>query len=123
MELRPAIVEEVEGIARRLGEGFDGLSFREGAIASLLPMPAVPPREERDVEGGGEPEEEKSEGKRRGLVVGERGGVDVLIALHACDTATDDALWCGISRGAKLLLTAPCCHKEASMPLLSTTSP
>ncbi len=37
---------------------------------------------------------------------------DVLIALHACDTATDDALAQGIAGAAKLILVAPCCHKE-----------
>ena len=37
---------------------------------------------------------------------------DVLIALHACDTATDDALHLGIKSGAELILAAPCCHKE-----------
>jgi len=36
----------------------------------------------------------------------------VLIALHACDTATDDALARGIAAGAKLLVVAPCCQKE-----------
>jgi SAM-dependent methyltransferase len=39
-------------------------------------------------------------------------GVDILIALHACDTATDDALAGGIAAGARLLLAAPCCQKE-----------
>lgn len=39
-------------------------------------------------------------------------GLDVLVALHACDTATDDALARGISAGAKLLVVAPCCQKE-----------
>ena len=38
--------------------------------------------------------------------------VDVLIALHACDTATDDAIAKGIAAGAKLILVSPCCHKE-----------
>ncbi len=37
---------------------------------------------------------------------------DVLIALHACDTATDDALARGIAAGAQLLVVAPCCQKE-----------
>ena len=37
---------------------------------------------------------------------------DVLIALHACDTATDDALYEGIRAGASLIVAAPCCHKE-----------
>lgn len=37
---------------------------------------------------------------------------DVLIALHACDTATDDALAVGLAAGARLLVVAPCCQKE-----------
>jgi len=38
--------------------------------------------------------------------------LDALIALHACNTATDDAIRRGIEMGAKLILVAPCCHKE-----------
>jgi len=38
--------------------------------------------------------------------------MDVLLALHACDTATDDALARGIRAGAALILVSPCCHKE-----------
>ncbi len=38
--------------------------------------------------------------------------IDALIALHACDTATDDAIRRGIKLGAKLIIVAPCCHKE-----------
>lgn len=37
---------------------------------------------------------------------------DVLIALHACDTATDDALARGLADGAALIVVAPCCQKE-----------
>ncbi len=37
---------------------------------------------------------------------------DVLIALHACDTATDEALHKGVGAGASVIVTAPCCHKE-----------
>jgi SAM-dependent methyltransferase len=37
---------------------------------------------------------------------------DALIALHACNTATDDAIRRGIGLGAKLIVVAPCCHKE-----------
>lgn len=37
---------------------------------------------------------------------------DVLIALHACNTATDDALALGVRGGASLIVTAPCCHQE-----------
>jgi hypothetical protein len=37
---------------------------------------------------------------------------DMLIALHACDTATDDAIHKGIAAEASVIVTAPCCHKE-----------
>jgi len=37
---------------------------------------------------------------------------DLLIALHACDTATDDAICQGIQHGASLIVVAPCCHKQ-----------
>lgn len=39
-------------------------------------------------------------------------GADVLIALHACDTATDDAIGKGIAAGARAIVVAPCCHKQ-----------
>ena len=38
--------------------------------------------------------------------------IDVLIALHACNTATDDAIIKGIESEAKLIICAPCCHKQ-----------
>lgn len=39
--------------------------------------------------------------------------LDILMALHACDTATDDALFGGVRAGAEIIMAAPCCHKEA----------
>src|SRR5690606_21382511 len=41
-----------------------------------------------------------------------QGDLDVLIALHACDTATDDAIAKGIQHDADLIVVAPCCHKQ-----------
>ena len=38
--------------------------------------------------------------------------LDMLIALHACDTATDLALAAGIHNKAKIIVAAPCCHKQ-----------
>jgi SAM-dependent methyltransferase len=38
--------------------------------------------------------------------------IDILIALHACDTATDDAIFKGINAHADLIVVAPCCHKQ-----------
>jgi len=40
------------------------------------------------------------------------GNVDILIALHACNTATDDAIFKGIKAEADLIVVAPCCHQE-----------
>lgn len=50
--------------------------------------------------------------------------LDLLIALHACNTATDDALARGLAAGAALLVVAPCCQKElrpqlAAAPVLA----
>jgi SAM-dependent methyltransferase len=42
----------------------------------------------------------------------ENPSIDVLIALHACDTATDDAIAQGIRNNADLIVVAPCCHKQ-----------
>ena len=38
--------------------------------------------------------------------------LDMLIALHACDTATDLAIAKGIRGGAQIIIVAPCCHKQ-----------
>ena len=40
------------------------------------------------------------------------GDVDILIALHACNTATDEAIYKGINAKADLIVAAPCCHQE-----------
>jgi hypothetical protein len=37
---------------------------------------------------------------------------DIMVALHACDTATDHAIHYGISAGAQIIVCSPCCHKE-----------
>jgi SAM-dependent methyltransferase len=37
---------------------------------------------------------------------------DILIALHACNTATDDAIYQGIKADSALIICAPCCHQE-----------
>ena len=42
----------------------------------------------------------------------EVGDIDILIALHACNTATDDAIFKGITAKADLIVAAPCCHQE-----------
>ena len=38
--------------------------------------------------------------------------IDIMIALHACDMATDYAIHLGIRSGAAIIMCAPCCHKQ-----------
>lgn len=38
--------------------------------------------------------------------------IDLLVSLHACDTATDEAIAAGILLGADAIVVAPCCHHE-----------
>jgi Methyltransferase domain len=45
--------------------------------------------------------------------------MDVMIALHACDTATDHAIHLGMRAGAELIVCSPCCHKQLRPQLLS----
>lgn len=47
-----------------------------------------------------------------GIIGSYNAPLDVLIALHACDTATDDAIAAGVKAGAKIIVVAPCCHKQ-----------
>jgi SAM-dependent methyltransferase len=89
IDVRPKLVKEVSDIARSLGSNFDGLTFQEGTIQGVLSEPQV---------------EESS-------------CLKVLIALHACDTATDDALWSGVQGGAHVIVVSPCCHKEVRRQL------
>jgi hypothetical protein len=46
-------------------------------------------------------------------------GVNVMIALHACDTATDYAIHMGIRTGAEIIMCSPCCHKQIRPQLQS----
>jgi hypothetical protein len=48
---------------------------------------------------------------------------DVAIALHACDTATDDAIAWAVKGGAKLLLIAPCCHHDIQKQIETAPEP
>jgi hypothetical protein len=39
-------------------------------------------------------------------------GINIMIALHACDIATDYAIHMGIRTGAEIIMCSPCCHKQ-----------
>lgn len=45
--------------------------------------------------------------------------INIMIALHACDTATDYALNMGIRTGAEIIMCSPCCHKQIRPQLKS----
>lgn len=63
------------------------------------------------------------------FVVGTIGGVqleqapEVVLALHACDTATDEALARAVEWNAQLVLAAPCCHHDISAQLRKAPTP
>ena len=48
---------------------------------------------------------------------------DIAIALHACDTATDDAIAWAVNGGVKLLLIAPCCHHDIQKQIAAVPEP
>ncbi|AGZ39107.1 class I SAM-dependent methyltransferase [Actinoplanes friuliensis] len=48
---------------------------------------------------------------------------DLVLALHACDTATDQALARAVNWNAKWVLAAPCCHHDIAAQLKGNTAP
>ena len=48
--------------------------------------------------------------------------IDMLIALHACDIATDIAIAKGIKANAEIIVVAPCCHKQVRKDMSSSTN-
>jgi len=67
--------------------GFDGMSFIASSVADAASSTDLPDR------------------------------IDVVTALHACDTATDDAIAFGIKKHAKFMVLVPCCQAEISRAL------
>ena len=48
---------------------------------------------------------------------------DMVVALHACDTATDDAIAQGIRWNSKIIVTAPCCHHNLQAQMSKNKKP
>lgn len=94
IDVRPKLIKETNGIARGLGGSFDTLNFEEGTIENFVTQASTT----------------KTQQKEEGY--DENSSLDILVALHACDTATDDALYSGIAQKADVIVVAPCCHKQ-----------
>jgi len=67
--------------------GFPGMSFLHLSAADSITSPALPPK------------------------------VDVVTALHACNTATDDAIRFALAKEAKFIVLVPCCQAEVASVL------
>jgi hypothetical protein len=67
--------------------GFPGMSFLDKTVADALTAPELPAR------------------------------IDIVTALHACDTATDDAIRFALGRQAAFIVLAPCCQAEVAAHL------
>ena len=93
IDVRPKLVKEISDIATSLGGHFNTLTFEEGTIEDIVRQRGVAENkiDDDDVESS---------------------SLDVLIALHACDTATDDALWSAVCQKVDIIVVAPCCHKQ-----------
>jgi Methyltransferase domain len=90
IDMRPKLVEEMNAIASQME--MNGLSFETGTIDSFLETNTVSSETQSTVDTTHD--------------------LNLLIALHACDTATDDAIWSGIQSQAHIIVVAPCCHKQ-----------
>ena len=67
--------------------GFKGMSFLNMAVADALASPQLPEK------------------------------LDIVTALHACDTATDDAIRFALQKRARYIVLAPCCQAEVATVL------
>lgn len=49
--------------------------------------------------------------------------VDITIALHACDTATDDAICWAVKNNSKIIMVAPCCMHQMQSQIKQSPEP
>ena len=99
LDLKEDVVDFCNTVARDLG--YDRLSFVKGAIKGF----SLEEFARRFVQDG--PQKEETDGA---LATG--GEIDMVVTLHACDTATDDAIVQALRWNCRVLLTVPCCQHE-----------
>ena len=85
LDLKPDVIQHCSQLAGELA--CDGLQFTQGDIAEYQPVPV------------------NASDNQNGLP-------DMIVSLHACDTATDEALAKGIEWGCSVILAVPCCQHE-----------
>lgn len=89
IDANPGVIDTVRGIAEQLG--YDEAWFVATTIAEYADIGVG--STEPTSGGADEP-------------------IDMLVSLHACDTATDEAIAAGVRLGAEAIVVAPCCHHE-----------
>nr|WP_026471315.1 SAM-dependent methyltransferase [Alkanindiges illinoisensis] len=94
VELRDELVQFCNRVANTIDA--QGMTFYQGDVRSFNP-------ESGSSEAPLRPDARRESSSSK---------VDVMIALHACDIATDYALHTGIRLNASVIMCAPCCHKE-----------
>jgi hypothetical protein len=113
IDVRHKLVYEISQIAQSLGPDFEGLSFETGSIDSKISSTDDNDHLNSNHDGGMNGHSSTITSTETQFMEEQTAEtLQVLIALHACDTATDDALWWGISRQVHVMVVAPCCHKQ-----------
>lgn len=104
VDRREDVIARAQTRANELG--WDHVGFACASIDALL----------LDKPGGDSPKE----GSQLHAALG--GAPDVVVALHACDTATDDALALAVALDVAAVLAAPCCQHEVAGQLAAAAT-
>ena len=132
IERRADLVALCNRLAQR--HGLSGLRFEKGDILQACEVAEVAPGaaaggaavtgivDGRAAAGVAGVRADAERSRDSGVMVSDGAAVDIVIALHACDTATDDALFQGIRQQAAMLVCSPCYHRELR-PQLKAPAP
>ena len=132
IERRADLVALCNRLAQR--HGLSGLRFEKGDILQACEVAEVAPGaaaggaavtgivDGRAAAGVAGVRADAERSRDSGAMASDGAAVDIVIALHACDTATDDALFQGIRQQAAMLVCSPCCHRELR-PQLKAPAP